>query len=210
MVSCVNGLSSNAVVLGGPCPPAWWLVVVEDGPSRVVAGPFADRVEADWACAPHGPHQGTTAVFGVRRADGSLGSRPSPEDEIWLVHLAEQLDGLPVVWDADLAEDDPLITLAVEVAAALAESGLPLLDSSGSDGLLGGACLAPETWLGGIVVAWRQHDRMSIDQVHGAEVDDSVQRVMNRALADVLELRGFTVEAFAGAHVVRSSSPCRR
>jgi hypothetical protein len=46
---------------------------------------------------------------------------------------------------------------------------------------------------------------MSVEQVHGAAVDASVQQVMNRALADVLLLRGFTVEAFGGGsgHVVR-------
>jgi hypothetical protein len=46
---------------------------------------------------------------------------------------------------------------------------------------------------------------MSIDQVHGAAADAMVQQVMNQALADVLELRGFTVEPFGGAsgHLVR-------
>jgi hypothetical protein len=60
--------------------------------------------------------------------------------------------------------------------------------------------------MAGIVVTWRQHDRMSVEQVHGATADGVVQHVMNRALADVLRSRGFVVDAFGGAtgHVVRS------
>jgi hypothetical protein len=47
---------------------------------------------------------------------------------------------------------------------------------------------------------------MSVDQVHGPATDTAVQQVMNGALADVLRVRGFAVEAFGGAsgHVVRS------
>jgi hypothetical protein len=46
---------------------------------------------------------------------------------------------------------------------------------------------------------------MSLEQVHGAAADVAVQHVMNRALADVLTVRGFDVEPFGGAsgHVVR-------
>ena len=79
-------------------------------------------------------------------------------------------------------------------------------DCTGTDGEIGGACLTPEPALGGIVVTWRQHDRMSVDQVHGPAADSAVQQVMNGALADVLRVRGFAVEAFGGAsgHVVRS------
>jgi hypothetical protein len=60
--------------------------------------------------------------------------------------------------------------------------------------------------LGGIVVSWRQHDRMSRDRVHGPEADTVVQQVMNRALADVLLARGFEPEGFGetGGHVVRA------
>jgi hypothetical protein len=47
-----------------------------------------------------------------------------------------------------------------------------------------------------------------VDQVHGAAVDAVVQQVMNRALADVLALRGFAVDPFGGAsgHVVRAAA----
>jgi hypothetical protein len=142
-------------------------------------------------------------VYGVRRPDGVLNRRPSPQDWEWLAHLAEQLERLPEDWTAELSDDDPLTTLVVEVTAALSEAGLLLHDSTGST--IGGACLTPEPSLGGIVVTWRQHDRMSVDQVHGAAPDALVQEVLNRMLADVLRLRGFTVDAFGGAsaHVVR-------
>ena len=209
MVSGVSGVSSSGVRLHEAIREGWWSVVAEDeGPRRIVAGPFPDRVDVALGRSPqHGGPDEARPVYGVRRPDGRLELRPSPEDKAWMAHVGAQLDRLPDGWDAKLSEDDPLITLVVEVVAALAESGLPLLDSTGTDGEVGGACLTPEPGLGGIVVTWRQHDRMSLHQVHGAAVDGFVQEVMNRALADVLELRGFMVDAFGGAsgHIVRSS-----
>ena len=111
-------------------------------------------------------------------------------------------------WDAVLSDEDPLTTLVVEVTAALSEAGLPLHDDGGPASEAGGACLIPEPDLGGIVVTWRQHDRMSVDQVHGAVADAVVQQAMNRALAEVLAARGFVVDAFGGAsgHVVRPAA----
>jgi hypothetical protein len=210
MVSGVSGLSSGAVVVGGVACQGWWLVVDEDdGPGRILAGPFPDRAEAGWAAAAdeHGP-QDVRPVYGFRRADGVLNLRPSPQEWAWLAHLGEQLDRLPENWDATLTDEDPLTTLVVEVTAALSEAGLSLHDPTGAGGAVGGVCLTPEPALGGIVVSWRQHDRMSVDQVHGAEADAVVQQVMNRALADVLVLRGFAVDAFGGAsgHVVRPAA----
>jgi hypothetical protein len=207
----VSGLSSGAVVLGGALRQGWWLVVDEhDGPGRIVAGPFADRAEARWAATANDDvgAEAVRPVYGTRRADGVLNRRPSPQDWAWLAHLGEQLDRLPDDWDAGLSDDDPLTTLVVEVAGALSEAGLPLQDSTGPGSEVGGVCLTPEPGLGGIVVTWRQHDRMSVDQIHGAAADTMVQQVMNRALADVLRLRGFAVEAFGGAsgHVVRSDA----
>lgn len=207
-MSGVRGLSSGEMVLGGPVCQGWWLIVDEDdGPGRVVAGPFADRAEAAWAAAA-GEHDGPARpAHGIRRPDGVLSHRPSPQDWAWLAHVGEQLERLPGGWDAGLPDDDPLTTLVVEVTAALAEAGLQLHDSAGAGSDLGGACLHPEPALGGIVVTWRQHDRISVDQAHGPAADAAVQQVMNRALADVLRLRGFVVEAFGGAsgHVVRSA-----
>jgi hypothetical protein len=211
MVSGVGGLSSSEVLLGGVVREGWWLVVdEEDGPGRIVAGPFPDRAEAGWAAGVH-EHvvpEGVRPVYGIRREDGVLTCRPSPQDRAWLAHLGEQLDRLPGDWDAGLSDDHPVTTLVVEVAAALSEAGLPLHDSTGAGSDAGGVCLTPEPGLGGVVVTWRQHDRMSVDQVHGAAADAMVQQVMNRALADVLRLRGFAVDAFGGAsgHVVRSTS----
>ncbi|MGY1617198.1 hypothetical protein ACI797_10680 [Geodermatophilus sp. SYSU D00691] len=206
-MSYAGGLSSGEVVLGGVACQGWWLVVDEEGgPGRLVAGPFPDRAEARWAAATCGV-DGAVPTYGYRRADGGLSRRPSPEDWAWLAHLGEQLDRLPEDRDAQIADEDPLTTLVVEVAAAVAEAGLPLHDATGAAAPLGGACLTPEPALGGIVVTWRQHDRMSVDQVHGAAADALAQQVMNRALADLLALRGFALEALDGGsgHVVRSA-----
>jgi hypothetical protein len=202
----VSGPSSGEVLLGGAVCSGWWLVVGEtDVPGRIVDGPFPDRTDATWAA---GGRAELCCAYGVRRADGSLGRRPSPQEWAWLEHLGGQLDRLPDDRDAAISDEDPLTTLVVEVAAALAETGLPLHDATGSDGALGGACLTPEPVLGGIVVTWRQHDRMSVDRVHGAGADAAVQQVMNRALADVLVARGFAVGPFGTAtgHVVRRAS----
>lgn len=199
-------LPSSETVVGGALRRGWWLVVDEtDGPCRIVAGPFPDRAEARWAAEAY-EYEDVRPVYGVGRADGGLDRRPSPEDWAWLAHLGEQLDRLPEDWDAEIGDDDPLTTLVVEVTAALAETGLPLHDAGGAGSAVGGICLLPQSGLGGIVVAWRQHDRMSLDQVHGPASDVLVQQVMNSAVAEVLRLRGFAVEAFGGAsgHVVRS------
>jgi hypothetical protein len=204
-VSCVGGLSSGEVLVGGTICQGWWLVENEhDGQGRLLAGPFTDRAEARWVATVEGM-ENARQVYGIRRPDGGLNRRPSPQDWAWLAHLGDQLQRLPEDWDADLPDDDPLATLAVEVTAALAEAGLPLYDANGSGNELGGACLSPEPALGGVVVTWRQHDRISVDQVHGAVVDSAVQQVMNRSLADVLLLRGFAVDGFGGAsgHVIR-------
>jgi hypothetical protein len=203
----VSGLSSGEVVLGGVNCQGWWLVVDgEEGPGRIVAGPFADRADAVWAAGEQ--ESGGQPVFGFRRADGGLNRRPSPQEWSWLEHLAGQLDRLPDDWDTVIADDDPLTTLVVEVTAALAEAGLPMHDAAGEGRELGGACLTPEPGLGGIVVTWRQHDRMSVDQVHGAAADFVVQQVLNRALADVLVARGFAVDGvpFGSGHVVRRAA----
>jgi hypothetical protein len=209
MVSVMGGLSSGGVVLDGVGRQGWWLVADEDdGPGRIVAGPFPDRVETGLAAGAsgHGGPDGVRPVYGIRRADGALNLRPSPQDRAWLAHLDEQLERLPDGWDAELSDDDPIATLVVEVTAALSEAGLPLHDSTGAGSGAGGVCLTPEPALGGIVVTWRQHDRMSVDQVRGVEADAMIQQVMNRALTDVLEVYGFVVDGFGGssALVVRS------
>lgn len=209
MVSGVGGMSSGEMVLGGSVQQSWWLVVdEEEGSGRIVAGPFPDRVEADWAAAANGTWSldCVRPVYGVRRADGELSRRPSPRDRAWLEDLEDQLDRLPNGWDVALSDDHPLLTLVVEVAGALFEAGLPLHDSTGTGCEVGGVCLSPELALAGIVVTWRQHDRISVDQVHGAAAHAMVQQVMSRALADVLLMRGFAVDAFGSAsgHIVRA------
>jgi len=203
----VRGLSSG-VVLDGEICEGWWLVVDdESGRCRAVTGPFPERSDAVFAAGGYddGDQPAVRPVYGIRRADGSLNRRPSPQDWAWLAHLGGELDRLPDDWDIALGEDDPIVTLVVEVTAALAEAGLPLHDATGPEIALGGACLTPEPAIGGIIVTWRQHDRMSVDLMHGAGPDTAVQQVMNRALADVLRMRCFTVEPFgeAGGSVVR-------
>jgi hypothetical protein len=205
VVSGMHGVSSGEVLLDGPVCQGWWLVEEHEFSGRIVAGPFSDRAEAGWATDAHG-YGRVQPVYGLRRADGGLTRKPSPQDWAWLAHLGQQLDRLPEDWDADLAEDDPLVTLVVEVTAVLAEAGLPLHDSRTADSVFGGACLTPEPSLGGLVISWRQHDRMSVDRVHGATADGLMQEIMNRTLAEVLQVRGFVVDAFgdAGGYVVRS------
>jgi hypothetical protein len=195
----VGGLSSGEVLLGGVGCEGWWLVVEQDcGGGRVVAGPFADRAEAAWAAAcDSGPPSDARPVYGVRRPSGVLERRPSAAEWAWLGHVGEQLERLPEGWDDELpGDDEPLTTLLVELAAALVEAGLPLHDATGPGRDAGGVSLRPLPELDGIVVAWRQHDRMSVEQVHGPGVDGAVQEVLNRALADVLLVRGFDVRPF--------------
>jgi hypothetical protein len=186
--------SVDLAVRPAPAPPAggsaWWLV---DDSARIVAGPFLDRIDADWA-ALSGELR-ALSVFGARRTDGVVALRPSPEERAWLGELGEQLDRLPPDWDELLSDTDPLTTLVVEIAATLVEAGLPLHDAAhGSPA--GGICLVPDPGAQGVVVSWRSHDRMSLQQLRGAAADATVQQSMNAAVADVLANLGFVVEPF--------------
>ena len=195
----LSGLTSGDVLLGDIRRPGWWLVErSDDGPDRLVAGPFEDRTEAAWAATVQGPVGEVEPEYGVRAADGSLSRRSSPEERDWFDLLEEQLDRLPEGWDAELPDDHPLATLVVEMTAALTDAGLPLHDARGA-GPAGGVCLAPEQVLGGVVVTWRQHDRTSVDRSAGTEADTLVQQVMGRAVAEVLSLRSFAVERLEGS-----------
>jgi hypothetical protein len=173
-----------AAATGGP---GWWLV---DDAAHVLAGPFADQVDADWAALSEGLP--AVSVHGIRRPDGGVTLRTSPEERTFLTELGEQLDRLPHEWDDLLNETDPLTTLVVEVAAALVEAGLPLHDAS-QDSPSGGVCLLPETASGGVLVSWRAHDRMSVHDLRGAAATDTVQQSMNVAVADILWNVGFVV-----------------
>jgi hypothetical protein len=178
---------SPGATTGGP---GWWLV---DDSGQVVAGPFADRVDADWAALAGGLP--ATSVHGIRRAGGGVTPRPSPEERAFLGELGEQLDRLPRDWDDVLSDTDPLTTLVVEVAAALLEAGLPLHDAAGG-AASGGVCLLPEFASGGVVVSWRAHDRMSLRDVRGVAATDTVAQSMNVAVGDILWNLGFGVEPF--------------
>jgi hypothetical protein len=189
--------------------PAWWLVD-EDGDrrERVVAGPFADRIEADWAALSSGSAAFQRAVYGVQPAGGGLVRRQSPQERAWLGELGDQLDRLPEDWDDQLSDEDAMVTLVVEVAAALVEAGLTLHDCAGQ-GPAGGVCLTPEPGRGGVLVSWHQHDRMSRDQVRGAATDAAVQRTMNAAIADCLRQMGFELDPFgsSGCSLVTAAQP---
>jgi hypothetical protein len=184
---------------GAGAPTAWWLVEGSGDRPEALAGPFDDRVEADWAAVSCELDGAVRTVHGVLREDGTVSRRPSPQDRAWLVELGEQLDRLPEDWDELLTDEDALTTLVVEVAAALVEAGLTLHDCSAPDpgtAASGGVCLTPETTYGGVLVSWRQHDRMSLQQVRGAALDTAVQRSMNSLLADLLGQFGFVVDPF--------------
>ncbi|SFK36938.1 hypothetical protein SAMN04488085_101262 [Geodermatophilus ruber] len=198
---------------------AWWLVDESgdqpDQPDQpdpsVLAGPFPDRIEADWAALSSGLADDVRAVYGVCRPDGTLVRRQLPQERAWLAQLGRQLDRVAEDWDGLLSDTDALTTLLVEVTAALVEAGLPLHDCAerGPDGAgaAGGVCLTPDPDRGGILVSWRQHDRMSLQQVRGAEVDAAVQRTMNGAVADVLAQMDFRVTPFGstGCHLVTAA-----
>jgi hypothetical protein len=179
--------------LNGRSAAAWWLVAegADQAGEQVVAGPFPDRIEAEWA----GLASSGQAVYGVRRADGQVVRRQLPEDRAWLSDLSDQLDRLPAEWDHDFADDDELVTLVVEVASALVESGLQLHDCVGEE-TAGGVCLSPEPGRPGIVVSWHQHQRASFERVREGSVRTAVHETMVLALAECLLQLGYAVEPF--------------
>jgi hypothetical protein len=187
-------------------PAAWWLV---DEDQRVLAGPFPSRLDAALAelSSPGVEVAPLSPAHGARRPDGLLASRFSPDDRAWLAHLSDQLDRLADDWDALIDDADPLTGLVCEVAAAVAEAGLPLHDCAGrtSSPQLGGVCLTPAPGEHGVLVSWSQHDRMALGRVRGHAADLAAQDVMNHAVAGVLAAFGFEVEPFgeASGHVVR-------
>lgn len=185
----------DVAVRPAPAPvtrtPGWWLV---DDEGQVLAGPFGDRIDADWAAfADELP---AVSVYGAQRAEGTVAVRPSPEERAWLVDLGNQLDRLPAEWDELLDDTDPLTTLVVEVAAALVEAGLALHDPE--DPQAGGVCLMPELAAGGVLVSWRPHERMGLHHVRGGAAAATVRQSMNATISDVLANMGFVVEPFDG------------
>jgi hypothetical protein len=198
-VGMANHPAGKRVVEPGSAP-AWWLVdELGDQPGGIVAGPFPDRIDADWAALSGGSSAAGRAVYGERRADGGgLVRRQLPQERAWLNELGDQLDRLADDWNALLSDEDALTTLVVEVTAALVEAGLRLHDCAGGDPA-GGVCLTPEAGHRGIVVSWHRHDRMSLQRAHGAAMDAAVQRTMNAAICDLLAHSGFEVEPFGSS-----------
>lgn len=188
----------------GPQVTGWWLVGEPGG--ETVAGPFADRLDAEWALVAEELPGTAEVVHGARRADGGVARRQPAQERAWLAELGRQLDRLPADWDPLMENDaDHLTTLAVDVAAALVEAGLPLHDCEGADPV-GGICLTPHPAGEGMLVTWRQHDRMSLQQVRGAAMDTAVQRTMTAAVGTLLRQFGFSVEELGstGCHLVRN------
>ncbi|RBY93900.1 hypothetical protein DQ244_00540 [Blastococcus sp. TBT05-19] len=171
-----------------PAAPTWWLVGEN---AEVLSGPFDDRLDADWALLDSDVP--AVAVFGARRADGTVAPRPTPEDRAWLTELGDQLDRLPEDWDALLSDTDPLTTLVVEIASALLEAGLPLYDAA-QETPSGGVWLAPDTSNCSVLVSWRTHSRMSAQGSRGPEAESAVLELMNATVADVLAQLGFVVQ----------------
>jgi hypothetical protein len=209
-MSLPNGPGTDTGTEAGTATSAagWWLV---DGCSNVVAGPFASRVDAalaELSVAPH-PLLPLVPAHGVRCVDGTLALRFSPDDRAWLSHLSEQLDRLAEDWDALIDDADPLTGLVCEVAAAMAEAGLPLHDCAGRTpgAQLGGVCLTPAPRERGVLVSWAQHDRITLGRVRGHTAELAAQAVMNTAVADVLTAFGFVVEPVgeSSGHVVRAA-----
>ena len=184
----------DVAVRPAPAPPAggrgWWLV---DGSAQALAGPFVDRIDADWAALSEG--WAAVSVYGARHADGTVVPRPSSEERAWLGELSDQLDRLPADWDELLTDTDPMTTLVVEIAAALVEAGLSLHDTRQGHPA-GGLCLMPEPAAGGVVVSWLAHDRMSLQHLRGTAAHATVQQSMNAAVGDILANLGFVVEPF--------------
>lgn len=179
---------------------AWWLVDGWDGEQagHVVAGPFPGRFEAEWAALADGHPASTRPAHGVPGPGGELLRRQTPDERAWFAELGDSLDQLPDDWDGLLTEEDALTTLVVDVGAALLEAGLPLHDGAerepGADGPAGGVCLTPDLGTGGVLVAWRQHDRMDLQHVRGTAAGTAVRRTMTTAVAQVLTELGFELE----------------
>lgn len=180
-----------------------------------VAGPFAERLDAEAAALAAGPDTaGVRVAYGARCGDGTLLERSTPGERAWLAGLGWALDRLGEDWA--LPEDDPRVSLVVELAAALTDAGLPLHDAAPGtaphtaiddtsrevlDGA-GGVSLTPTA--GGVVVAWRAHDRLDHERVRGAAATAAVGQAMGAALAGVLTALGFQLRPLAGssAHLV--------
>src|SRR4051794_21863811 len=75
------GIAVRPVPPAGGAPVTGWWLVTEHSP-QALAGPFPDRMDADWA-ALAGEHE-AVAVYGVRGADRRVVRRPSPDERVGL------------------------------------------------------------------------------------------------------------------------------
>ena len=208
-MSVSNGPPGPETTAAGPVDPTesvesvadlgWWLV---DANALVVAGPFGTQVDAALSEVSSGtPTDAVVSAYGVRRDDGTLARRFSPDDRAFLAHLSAQLDRLADDWDLLISDADPLTGLVCEIAAALAEAGLPLHDCSGRTAgkALGGVCLTPNPAQQAVIVSWAQHDRISLGRARGKLAEGVVQDVMTATVGEVLGAFGFLVEKLGDA-----------
>jgi hypothetical protein len=125
--------------------------------------------------------------------------------------LAAVVSGLTDAFGCPLAADDPLASLAREVAKALVEAGFTLHHCAQGHPLyrLGGVCLLPvargydPNGNGGVVVSWTTHNLLSLDWDRWNEYRGT-QEVMNSTLAEVLDALGYARLPFGqgGAWIV--------
>jgi hypothetical protein len=117
--------------------------------------------------------------------------------------LAAAVSGLTDAFGCPLAADDPLASLARDVAQALVEAGFTLHHCAQGHPLyrLGGVCLLPvargydPNGNGGVVVSWTTHNLLLLDWDRWNEYRGT-QEVMNGAIAEVLDALGYAGSPF--------------
>jgi hypothetical protein len=125
--------------------------------------------------------------------------------------LAEAASRLGDGFVRPMTADDPLVSLARDVAHALTEAGFTLHHCNPGHPLyrLGGVCLLlvargyDPNGTGGVVVSWTTHNLLSLDWDRWNEYRGT-QEVMNSALAEVLDVLGYARSPFGqgGAWIV--------
>lgn len=184
--------------------PAFWTLSA----GRVVNGPWRDRADA---ATDARDRRGGTVGYGWVQPDGTLVSRPAPDDLAWERHLAGHLarltdaDGRPLHSTAD-----DIAVLAIRVGEALVTAGVPLADTTGTNPT-GGALLIPVRHAPhvGVAFTWLPHPRTDTPWgSHAINTGGGVE-VMSLAVGGVLEAAGFTVRAASGpsAFLVTAGPP---
>ncbi len=103
----------------------------------------------------------------------------------------------------------PHAHMTTEIARGLVSAGFELHDCA-ARARTGGVCLTACAAKSGVIVTWTVHDVLAFDHSRHYE-DADVHEVMNNALAEVLTVQGWRVEAFgqSSAHLVTGRAPAR-